>query len=119
MTFNFSDRNFPTVARADGTMVVAVKPICEAIGLAWDGQWEKTLNDNMRKRFGVCLEKVFHGGQMREMVCMRVDRVYAYLNSLNPDSIRSAGNEATADWIEQKQAEWADLMSRRLLMKQD
>lgn len=117
VTFSFTDKSFPVAVRDDGTRVVALKPICESIGIGWDVQWEKTRpsDDYANKRYGICLEKVFHAGQTRQMVCVRVDRVYAFLHSLNPESIRSAGNEQAAKWLEKKQAEWDGLLSRNFI----
>lgn len=44
------------------------------------------------------------------MVLIRVDRVAAYLNTLNPESVRAGGNKVAADWLEAKHKEWDDLI---------
>ena len=44
------------------------------------------------------------------MVCIRLDRVSAFLNAINPDSVRGQGNESAADFLEAKHAEWDDLI---------
>jgi hypothetical protein len=45
------------------------------------------------------------------MLGIRLDRVAAYLNTLNPESVRSAGNEEAADFLERKHQEWDDLIN--------
>lgn len=51
-----------------------------------------------------------YADQHREMVCIRLDRVAAYLNTINPERVRANGNEDGAAFLEQKQEEWDDLI---------
>jgi len=46
------------------------------------------------------------------MVCIRMDRVAAFLNQVNPVSVRGGGNEIGADFLEAKQCEWDDLLHK-------
>lgn len=64
----------------------------------------------LRRRLGVCIEGMYHAGQLREMICIRLDRVAAYLNQIEPERVRGGGNEIGADFLEAKQCEWDDLL---------
>lgn len=72
-------------------------------GAGSDSQW-------FSERLGLCLANVSHGGQAREMVCIRVDRVAAFLNTINPAKVRATGNTKGAEVLARKQAEWDDLI---------
>lgn len=98
------------VDHEDGFQRVALKPICEVIGLSWADQHKKMQTPYFVRRMGICVGDIPYAGQTRQMVLVRVDRVQAFLNSINPDSVRSAGNVDAADWLEAKHAEWDDLL---------
>jgi len=100
----------PIVDGQDGFQRVPLKPICDVIGVDWETQRKKVQGGYLTKRLGVRTEGVLWAGQMREMVIIRVDRVEAFLNSLNPDLIRVAGNTDSADWLEAKHQEWDDVL---------
>ena len=44
------------------------------------------------------------------MVCIRINRVEAYLNNLHPELVRAGGNTDGADFLEEKQNEWDDVL---------
>lgn len=44
------------------------------------------------------------------MVCIRLNRVAAFLNTVNPENVRGQGNETAANFLEHKQEEWDDLI---------
>lgn len=62
------------------------------------------------RRFGACLAMVPFAGQSREMLCIRLDRVEAFINQIDPDRVRGNGNETGADFLEAKQSEWDDVL---------
>jgi hypothetical protein len=43
---------------------------------------------------------------MRSMTMIRIDRVAGFLNRINPNSVRGAGNVSSADLLEGKRNEW-------------
>ena len=74
------------------------------------------------RRFGACLAMVPFAGQSREMLCIRLDRVEAFINQIDPDRVRGNGNETGADFLEAKQSEWDDVLAAafaRLLLFTD
>lgn len=106
----FAGVTLPVVLGEEGHEMVPAKPIIEAVGAQWRRQWERMQTPYLTRRLGVCVVQMYYAGQSREMVCIRLNRVTALLNQLNPESVRSAGNEAAADFLEAKQAEWDDLI---------
>lgn len=110
LNLNFSGAILPVIDCKDGQQRVPIKPICEAIGIDWANQHKKMQVPYFVRRMGICIEDILYAGQSRQMVMIRVDRVAAYLNTLNPESVRSAGNEAAADFLERKHQEWDDLI---------
>lgn len=110
MGLNFGGVLLPLVDGEDGFKRVPLKPICEVVGIHWDNQHRKIQTPYFVRRMGVCIGDVTYAGQVRNMVLIRVDRVQAYLNTLNPDLIRAAGNVDSADWLENKHAEWDDVL---------
>ena len=112
MTLPFMAEPLPVAVRGDGTKVVPLKPICDVIGIKWEGQRVKVSEDYYKRRFGICLEQVFYGGQRRDMTCLRVDRIYAYLHFLSCENIGAQGNTPAAEWLRKKHIEWDALLAK-------
>lgn len=95
-----------------GEDVTPLKPISDLFGLQWERQRKKITNSpHLSKYLGVCTVQMYGaGGQKREFLCIKVDRVAAFLMSLSPDAVRSQGNVSAADFLEQKLNEWADAL---------
>lgn len=110
LNMEFGGAVLPVAKNAAGQDVVPLKPIVEVIGLEWERQRKKVQTPYFIKRLGVCTVQMYGAAQSREMVCIRLDRVSAYLNTISPESVRGAGNEAAADFLERKHQEWDDLI---------
>jgi len=110
ISLEFAGAVLPVVQDEEGRDVVPLKPIVESIGIDWMTQYRRTQTPYMQRRMGICIGQLPYAGQTREMVCIRLDRVSAYLNTINPDQVRSAGNKDAADFLEAKHAEWDDLI---------
>jgi len=89
----------------DGFERVPLKPICEVIGVDWNTQHKKMKLAYVSSRLGVALENVKLGIQVRRVVMIRVDRIFAFLDTINPECVRGAGNSVAANYIEQKHHE--------------
>lgn len=127
INLEFGGALLPIVKNEAGQEVVPLKPISDEIGLKWEEQRIKLglksdtctpdkggagkPNDGYYvRRLGICMEAFLHAGQTREMVAIRLDRVAAFLYTINPDRVRNHGNEAAADYLERKHTEWDDLI---------
>jgi hypothetical protein len=119
MNLNFSGAILPVVDSEDGFQRVPLKPICEAVGVEWARQHKKMQTPYLARRLGICVEQMYYAGQTRLMVLIRLDRVESFLNTLNPELIRSAGNVDAADFLEAKHLEWDDLLHLYELGKGD
>lgn len=106
----FAGITLPISKDAEGRDIVPVKPISDVHGLSWADQHKKMQTRYLARRLGVCIGLIPYAGQNREMVCIRLDRVSAYLNQIEPERVRAAGNETGADFLEAKQEEWDDLI---------
>lgn len=110
INLNFGGALLPVAKNEAGQDVVPLKPISDVIGLKWETQRVKVQTPYFARRLGICTPLMGGADQAREMVCIRLDRVAAFLNSINPDRVRVNGNEAAADYLERKHAEWDDLI---------
>lgn len=112
----FGDAILPVIECEDGHQRVPLKPIVEQIGAQWERQRKKIQPDSyLWKRLGAEITVLKYGelGQKQgnpTHLCIRIDRVTSYLNTLNPQNIRAMGNHDTADWLEAKHAEWDDAL---------
>lgn len=110
LNLNFSGVILPVADGEDGYQRVPLKPICDVVSVDWETQRKKVQEGYLARRLGICTQSFLWAGQEREMVAIRVDRVAAFLMSINPDAVRGKGNEAAADWLESKHQEWDDLI---------
>ncbi|MBX9612448.1 MAG: phage antirepressor N-terminal domain-containing protein [Burkholderiales bacterium] len=92
--------------------VTPLKPIADLFGLSWTDQHKKvTGNHHLTKYLGICLVVNPHAdGQKREQTCILLSRVAAYLMSISPERVQSAGNVDGAKFLMEKQEEWADAL---------
>lgn len=120
ISLGFSGVSLPVATDTKGLHIVPLKPIADLFGLKWESQRQKVNSEWQKELLGTTLKKIGAGGvctpdmggadQGRDMTCIRLDRVEAYLFSINPEKVRAAGNEAAADYLKSKIKEWADLM---------
>jgi hypothetical protein len=112
----FGDAILPVIECEDGFQRVPLKPISDQVGLDWRSQKRKIIdNTYLTARFGLVLgetslPQMTDLGLKRDQYLIRIDRVTAFLNSLNPERIRSKGNQEAADWLESKHEEWDDAL---------
>lgn len=110
LNLEFAGVVLPVAQDEHGRDVVPLKPIAEVFGFDWETQRKRVQEAGMARRMGTCTGVIPGAGQAREMVCIRLDRVAAWLNTLNPERVRAAGNGDGADFLEAKQSEWDDLL---------
>lgn len=100
----------PVVLNEEGHEVVPLKPISDSFGLRWEDQRTRVQGGYLSSLLGTCTPVIRGADQAREMVCVRLDRVAAWMFQINPERVRAAGNESGADFLIQKHEEWADLI---------
>jgi len=108
----FGSKELPVIDCDDGFARVQLKPISDEIGLNW-----KTLNRKicegtyLYRRLGIKLTPLKGGDTTPESgvkshICIRLDRVEAFMNTIDPTRVRVNGNHSAADWLEAKHEEW-------------
>lgn len=116
LSIGFGDAILPIIECEDGHQRVPLKPIVEQIGAQWEGQRRKVQPESyLGRRLGAEITTLKCGEISQKQgnpthLCIRIDRVTAFLNSLNPENIRSMGNDSAADWLEAKHQEWDDAL---------
>lgn len=81
-----------TVER-DGEVFVAVKPICEALGVDFAAQYNKIKSDEDLSSTIAIIAIVASDGKEREMVCMPLMYVYGWLFTINPGKVSPEARE--------------------------
>lgn len=78
----------------DGEVIIPIKPICTALGIAYQSQHEKLKTDEF---FGsVITENVTTGadGKQYEMTCLPLMYAMLWLGSINPSKVNPEAKEA-------------------------
>lgn len=90
----------------DGVMYVAVKPICDRLGLAWQPQHRKLSGDP--KRWGITILWIPSAGGEQETTCIPLTKFFAWLVTLHPNKVAPEVRPA----LELYQAEADDVLYR-------
>ncbi len=91
-TVEFYDDEITAVLAEDGTVYVPVRPICELIGVDWNGQRRRINRDPVLSAETVSVDVTSTQGsappQRRKMLCLPLDYVSGFLFGLNADRVR-------------------------------
>lgn len=82
---DFNGTNIPVMS-ADGTIYVAIKPICSALGVDYIRQFKNVQEHHILS--GVLSKQTTHdaSGRLQEMVCLPERYIYGWLFSINSKS---------------------------------
>ena len=83
---NFNNQKLLTVEK-DGIKYVAVKPICENLGLAWSSQRTKIVENHVLNESMTIINTVAEDGKNREMVCLPIDMINGWLFTISPNKV--------------------------------
>ncbi len=108
----------PVVKNEQAVEHVPLKPLCDLFGLKWETQRVKVSERFYAEYLGICTLKALvctplKGGaddQVREHTFLRLDRVAAFMMTINPDRVRANGNVSGAAFLQGKLTEWADAL---------
>ncbi|GBC63379.1 hypothetical protein DENIS_4373 [Desulfonema ishimotonii] len=90
-TVKFHDHDLITIEK-DGTYFVALKPICEGIGLDWESQRQLIQRDLVLKE-GTCIIQVPSAGGLQEAVCLPLHYLNGWLFKINASRYRGGRRE--------------------------
>lgn len=77
ITVNFRQDTLFAVERDDG-VYVAIKPICDSLGLNWSGQFSRLKDDPVLAE-GVCVIQIPSPGGAQETTCLKMELVNGWL----------------------------------------
>lgn len=78
-------------AEVDGIIYVAVKPICEHIGIDWRNQHTKLVSDD---RFNhTDIRMVSRSGATRKMICLPQEQLLGWLSTIKIDKVKPEARE--------------------------
>ena len=80
----------------DGETYVPIKPICQAIGIAFQAQNDKLKSDEILSSTITIIVTVGEDGKQREMVCLPLRYVYGWLFTINPGKVAPEAREAVS-----------------------
>jgi len=73
----------------DGEVLVAVKPICVALGLAWHGQWERIKRDAVLSATIRVIRTVAQDGKNRDVFCLPLRFLNGWLFGVDENRVRA------------------------------
>ncbi len=89
------------VKNEDGEMCVPIKPICEAIGIAFPAQYTKIKEDPSFESVVTIIVTTGADGKKYEMVCLPLRRIYGWLYTINPGKVAPEAREAVMKYRDQ------------------
>ncbi len=72
--------------RENGSYLIAIKPICEALGVSYKWQLERLKKHKVWGTVYRTSTMYIPGDQLREMACLPEEYIYGWLFSINSDS---------------------------------
>lgn len=72
--------------RENGSYLIAIKPICEALGVSYKWQLERLKEHKVWGAVYRTSTMYIPGDQLREMACLPEEYIYGWLFSINSDS---------------------------------
>lgn len=97
----------------DGVPFVAVKPICERLGLAWQSQLRRLSAE--KERWGITIRYIPSAGGEQETTCLPLNRLAAWLFSIQVSKVR----EELREPLTRYQIEAADVLDRHFRGKRE
>ncbi|MCK6414403.1 MAG: phage antirepressor N-terminal domain-containing protein [Giesbergeria sp.] len=94
----FHGHDVVTVARDDGQIYVALKPIVEAIGLDWVSQHKRVQRDLVLSSTMVIMTMVAEDGKLREMLCLPLDMLNGWLFGIDASRVKPELKDAVLDY---------------------
>jgi hypothetical protein len=80
----------------NGQKLVPIKPICEALGIAYEPQFQKLKDDEFLNSTITLSVTVGADKKVREMVCLPYRFVFGWLFTINPKNVNHEAKDAVA-----------------------
>ena len=86
LTINFNNQQLLTVEK-DGVKYVAVKPICENLGIDWSSQKKRIERDDVLNSVMVVMTTTGSDNKNYEMVCLPIDYINGFLFGIDTSRV--------------------------------
>lgn len=86
-TVNFHNQTLTTLEK-DGVQYVAMKPICDNIGLDWVSQHKRIQRKEVLKTTMVMMTTVAEDGKKREMLCLPIEVLNGWLMGVDENRVK-------------------------------
>lgn len=83
----FNDQT-PLTIEQDNVHYVAMRPICENIGLAWGSQFERINRDDVLKSTVLVIRTVAEDGKSRQMLCLPIQYLNGWLFGIDVKRVK-------------------------------
>jgi hypothetical protein len=78
------------VIEADGTKLVPIKPICDALGISSYAQREKIYSDEILCSFVKIIKATSRDGKKYKMLCLPINIAMGWLLTINPKNVKES-----------------------------
>ncbi len=85
---DFHGQSLTVVTGPNGEHLVAMKPICEAIGLGWQSQYNRIKRHDVLSSTVVIMTTVAEDGKKRELLCLPLDMLNGWLFGVDASRVR-------------------------------
>lgn len=85
--------NVDIVSTSDEQKLVPIKPICDALGIAWEAQRIKIQEHYLLSSTAMLSMVVAADGRQREMFCLPMGYVFGWLLTINPANVAESSRE--------------------------
>lgn len=110
--------NVDILSTSDEQMV-AIKPICEALGIDAKVQRQKIQDDEDLNSVGVLSTSTGSDGKQYEMYCLPMEFIFGWLFTINPKNVKEEARECVRKFrIECYHALYAHFTSRAIFVEQ-
>ena len=87
-TVDFHGDTLSVVIGPSGEHLVAMRPICEYLGLAWHGQYERIKRHEVLKEAVRVTRTVAEDGKSRELVCLPLEYLNGWLFGVDASRVK-------------------------------
>jgi len=86
------------VVNDNGTQLIPVRPICEALGIEFEPQRRKINEDEFLSSVATLEASTGSDGKTYEMVCIPLKYVFGWLFTINPKNVKEEARESVAKY---------------------
>lgn len=97
-TVDFHGNSLSVVTAADGRRLVAMRPICEAIGLQWESQYNRLRRNEVLTSTISVMNMVAVDGKEREQVCLPLEYLNGWLFGISTSRVKPEIRQRLEDY---------------------